>query len=57
MVVRHIDDWDFDSSPPEGMTLTAAKAEVIEHYQRQIDYARALIRRTREVRAADFIGH
>jgi len=57
VVVRHLDEWDFDSAPPEGMTLAAAKAEVIEHYQRQIDYARALIRRTRQVRASDFVKH
>lgn len=57
VVVRHIAAWDFDSTPPEGMTLAAAKAEVIEHYQRHIDYARALIRRTRQVRASDFTNH
>lgn len=55
VTIHHIDDWDHDCTPTEGMTLAQAKAEVIEHYQHQLKHARALIRHTRQIRAADFV--
>lgn len=51
--VRPLDDWDFDSTPPEGMTLAQAKAEIIESFQLQIKHARAVIGTTRRLRTID----
>ena len=51
--VKPIDAYDYDRFAPEGMTFTQCKAEIREHFQNQIDFARERLSELAALRVAD----
>jgi hypothetical protein len=59
--MKYMVDWDDAAFPSirvatdgeEGTTLTEAKGEIIDHARNDIDHWRAIITRTRALRAGD----
>jgi hypothetical protein len=51
--ITPLERWEYDNVTPEGQTFTACKAEIREHFQGQIDFARRRLAELAALRAAD----